>query len=120
MDNVCDLLQKLIDVQSKSRALNLQFFAVANNQANPVVVPTGKAICIMQDNSARKSFRIVNLGVTIVNIFYQNIDGGLVPLSASQLANDGTGGILSDSLWTGAIFAVSLVNPGSIFVTEFI
>jgi len=114
--NVCDLLQQIVKSLSKSTSLNLQFFAAPN----PVTVPVGKPICILQVNADRKGFRISNLGNTTVQLFYQTPDGGMTPLSASGSAGDGSGNIITDEIWTGAVFANSISNPGSIEVMEFI
>lgn len=115
-NNVCDLLAQIRDLLSKSNAINQQL-----PLTNPVVVPsTGTGVLVIASNTKRKGFRIVNLSAVVVNVYLDTPGGTFVPLSACGVAGDGTGGVLSDALWTGNVYVLAASGTGNVEVTEFI
>lgn len=77
---------------------------------------------ILASNAARKAFIIQNTGTTKLYLVY----GSSTPtttvyhwaLPACTAANDGTGGLLNEDAWTGAVQAIGSAVGGTCVITE--
>lgn len=83
-------------------------------QPNPVSIPNGPApVQLARENVTRTQMFIVNVDVVPLLIgfgFPPTTTVYSVPLAACGGANDGTGGIIVDSLFKGAIWAIVAAN----------
>lgn len=76
---------------------------------------------VLSSNDKRKRAIVQNTGTTIIYIGLGTIpttNNYTIALAACTLANDGTGGVLIEEMWQGAINAISSAVSGAIEVTE--
>jgi hypothetical protein len=137
MDGLNNLLCQLVNLFAKSSTISKpyssQLSSPGGNTPNPISVPSvanpgpgnQTYIQVLNVNNKRKQLILMNVGNTVVAVKWggiPNIGQGdfTYLLQAAGVPGDGTGGLLIDEIWNGAVFLQSSTGTGSVNVTELI
>lgn len=109
-----------VSIQNATLAVTFPTSSTAGAPAQTAV--SSSASTILASNAGRKRFTVQNTGVTPVYVAL----GGTNPtvtaytfaLAPGSFADDASGPIYSDTIWTGAVRAICAVS-GTVVITEF-
>lgn len=130
---ICSLLSLLSGSTQVNTAYNSQLTTPSNLSPNPITIPSvsnpsssgSPYIQLLPLNKKRKQWILYNTGITTVVLKYStppNANSGdwTHILQASGLLQDGSGGLIIDEMWKGAIYAQSTTGAGQVILTELV
>ena len=125
---ICALMNLLSGSYKTTTPYSGQLSSPGQVPVNPVAVGIFSAgfIQVLFLNKARKQWVLQNTGTTVIFVKLGNPPNAGTTLDYSfalppcTAADDGTGGLIIDDLWKGAVFVTSKTAGGIVHITEMV